>query len=361
MKTSNKAQQYLNEFRTAFDPCFDKYLAEKTEQLTRIDPVMGKILAEKIRDFSAAGGKRIRAALVALGYRAAGGDDERDVLPAAISVELLHSFFLIHDDLIDKSEMRRAGPTVHKMFETDYYQLLKNPTERQHLSYSMALLTGDLCCAMVYEALTSLNLPADRVARAIEKMQQVVTTTVLGQGLDVVRPLEENVSEQAVEQIYLFKTARYTIEGPLHLGLILAKAPDQLFEEISCYAVPVGIAFQVEDDVLGVFGAEEELGKPITSDIKEGKQTILVVATQRLGTKSQRERLKCFLGNPNITLADIKEAQEIMRQSGALAYTRDYARRLVAEGKAKLSQISISAEIKEILEDLADYIIERTF
>lgn len=360
METLEKARQYLEEFRALFEPYFNQYLNEKLKEFAEIDS-MGQIFTEKIRDFSVGGGKRIRPALVGLGYRAGGGDKTEDILPAAISIELLHNFFLIHDDIIDLSDIRRARPTIHKMFEHWFSYILESKASYQHICHSMAILAGDLSCTMAIEALTLVSLPPERIVRSLKKLCAIGRDTVIGEGLDVIRPFEDEVSEETVMQIYLLKTAKYTIEGPLHLGLLFAEADEKLLQDISKYAIPVGIAFQIQDDILGVFGTEEEIGKSITSDIKEGKQTLLTAAVRRLGTETHRERLKFLFGNPNIKPADIEEIKEIMRTTGALVYARSRAQSLAEEGKTRIRQLSIAGDIKEILEGLADYIVERSF
>ena len=360
MEAIERTRQYFEEFRAIFESYFNRYLNEKLRELTEIN-AMGHVFAEKILDFSVGGGKRIRAALVVLGYQAGGGNKTEDVFPAAIAVELLHNFFLIHDDIIDLSDVRRSRPTIHKMFESWSNQIFRNNTDRQHFCHSMAMLAGNLSCAMAIETLTSVNLPAERIVQAFQKLYTIGRDTVIGQGLDITRTFEDEISEEAVMQIYLLKTAKYTIECPLHLGLLLSGADDGLLEEISRYAIPVGIAFQIQDDILGVFGTEEELGKSVTSDIKEGKQTLLTVAAYKLGTEAHRERLKFLLGNPHISPADIEEVREIMRASGSLIYARSRAQLLVEKRKTEIRQLSIIADIKQILEGLADYIMERTF
>ena len=360
MKAIEKAQQYLKEFRAIFEPYFSKYLNEKTGELARISD-MGRLLTEKIFDFSVGGGKRIRATLVALGYQAGGGNKMEDIFAAAAAIELLHNFFLVHDDIIDLSDVRRARPTIHKMFEQWSSQILKGDIDRRHFCHSMAMLAGDLSCVVAIEALTSTNLPAERTVRAFQKLYTIGCDTVIGQGLDITLPFREEVSEEAVMQIYLLKTAKYTIEGPLHIGLLLAGADEKSLEEMSRYAIPVGIAFQIQDDILGVFGTEEELGKSVTSDIKEGKQTLLIVAVRKLGSIAHRERIRFLLGNSQISPADIDEVREIMRLSGALDYARSQAQLLAKKGKAELKQLSIAPNIEQILGGLADYIVERTF
>jgi len=360
METSERIRQYFQEFKAAFEPYFTRYLEGKLGEFAEIDTI-GKLLAEKMVDFSIEGGKRIRAALVALGYQAGDRENPEDIFPAAVAIELLHNFLLIHDDIIDLSDIRRARPTMHKMFEASSGRVFPSSAESQHFCQSMAMLVGDLSCVMATEALTLVNLPAERVVQAFRKLYKIGRDTVIGQGLDIALPLEQEVSEESVMQIYLLKTAKYTVEGPLHVGLTLAGAGEELLEKMSRYAVPVGIAFQIQDDILGVFGTEEELGKSVTSDIKEGKQTLLTVAARRLGTEAQRERLGFLLGNTQVSSADIEEVREIMQLSGALAYARSRAKSLVEDGKAELKKLPINMSIKQILEGLADYIVERTF
>jgi geranylgeranyl diphosphate synthase type I len=360
MDTSERVRQYFREFKASFEPYFTRYLEGKLEEFGEID-AMGQLLAKKMVDFSVGGGKRVRAAFVALGYQAGGGEKPEDIFPAAVAIELLHNFLLIHDDIIDLSDTRRSRPTMHKMFEASSGQVFANNTESQHFCQSMAILVGDLSCMMATEALSLVNLPTERVVRAFQKLYKIGRDTVIGQGLDIVLPLDQEVSEKSVMQIHLLKTAKYTIEGPLHVGLILAGADEESLEKMSRYAVPVGIAFQIQDDILGVFGTEEELGKSVTSDIKEGKQTLLTVTARRLGTKAQRERLMFLLGNPQIDQTDIEEVREIMRLSDALAYARSRAKSLVEEGKEELKKLSIGMDIRQILKGLADYIVERTF
>src|SRR3989344_292020 len=161
METSERVRKYFEGFKTAFESYFARYLEEKLGEFAKID-AMGQLLAEKMVDFSVGGGKRIRVALVVLGYQAGGGEKPEDVFPAAAAIELLHNFLLIHDDIIDLSDIRRARPTMHKMFEAWSGQAFQSSTESQHFCHSMAILVGDLSCVMATEALTLANLPAER-------------------------------------------------------------------------------------------------------------------------------------------------------------------------------------------------------
>lgn len=360
MDTNDRLAVFLETFRQRFEPALEQYLNAKISQLGMID-ALGELVASVVRDFTVGSGKRVRAALVVLGYEAAGGSDADRIVRPAIAIELLHSFFLIHDDIMDRSALRRNRPTVHRAFAAMFRERLERFTalEREHFSQSMALLAGDLCCAIAYEALSLSAFPAERLLAAIRKMHTIVDATVVGQVLDIVRPLEADVTEEEVFKIHLLKTARYTLEGPLHFGMILGGAADEALAAMSRYAVPVGIAFQVQDDLLGVFGTDEELGKPVISDIEEGKKTLLTVSVRQHGTAPQRERLQQLLGRRGLRLTELEEVRAIMRESGAVVACEDRARQLVSEAKQALDPSPFPAAVRGILSEFADYVIRR--
>jgi geranylgeranyl diphosphate synthase type I len=351
---------YLERFKVKFEKALKDYLETQIKELARIDE-MGEVLAKVINDFTLQGGKRLRAALVELGYLATGQEETERILLPAIAVELIHSFVLIHDDIIDRSLLRRNKPTVHRVFEEKYREIFKPLTssERQHFANSMALLTGDLCFAMGYEALSKVDFPSPLVLKAMVHLHSIMKTTVIGEIIDTLKPLNGDITEEMVLRIQFLKTARYTIEGPLHLGMILAGAEEELLAGISEYALPVGIAFQIQDDILGVFGSEEELGKPVTSDIEEGKQTLFTAFIRKYGTEEQRERFFSLLGKRGITLKEFREVKRIIRETKALDYAREKVQEFSLKGKKALENLPISPLVRIILEELADYIVKR--
>lgn len=359
MNTNERLQSYFAAFRKKFEPELTAYLDTKLMSIRAFDPV-GEVLAGTIKDFIVGSGKRVRATLTTLGYRIAGQETVADVFLPAIAIELLHSFFLIHDDIIDRSDIRRHRPTVHRIFQQRYQDTIE-PISIEHFSNSMAILAGDLCCAMAYEALARSNFPPERIIAAINCMHTIIDATVVGQSLDILKPFEKSVPEETIIKIHLLKTAKYTFEGPLHVGMILGGADVTLLRLISNYAIPVGTAFQIQDDILGIFGSEKELGKPVSSDLEEGKQTLLTVFVRTHGAYAQSEKLESCLGKKRVSQEDIDAVRNLMVESGALAYCEKYARNLVMQGKQSLDQLIIPEDIHTILYDLADYVVDRTF
>lgn len=358
---TNQLSAFWETFRQQFEAALHAYLAEKIDALRTIDTV-GSLGAEVVRDFVTGSGKRIRPALVVLGYQAAGGKDRTRILRPAITMELLHHFFLIHDDIMDRSDVRRNRPTVHRVFERLYRGTLKNiaAVDRQHFTYSMAMLAGDLCCAIAYEALSRSDFPSDRVLAGINEIHRMVDATVTGQALDIIQPLARSADEEAVCKIYLLKTACYTFDGPLRLGLILGGAAAETLAAISDYAIPVGVAFQIQDDLLGVFGTEAELGKSVTADIEEGKQTLLTTFTHQHSPHAQRERMTRLIGKRGLSTDELEAVRTMMRETGAVAYCEQRARELVGQGKRALARCAMPACVRSILSELADYAIQRT-
>jgi geranylgeranyl diphosphate synthase type I len=159
--------------------------------------------------------------------------------------------------------------------------------------------------------------------------------------------------------MYEYKTAKYTIEGPLHLGGILAGASDDLIDCFSDYAVPIGIAFQIQDDILGIFGNESKLGKPVGSDISSGKQTILVLKALEKADKKQRKIMGEILGKKNLAMKEIEKFRNIIRDTGSLEYARKISTDFIYQGKNAIESAKINREAKDFLTGIADYMISR--
>lgn len=358
-----RAKQDLDSFKKKMDNFLQEYLEGRIQALVKADTTVGKELGVAVKDFILNGGKRIRAAFVNYGYRAAGGNDEGKINFASASIEILHSFFLIHDDVIDKSDLRRGEPTVHKRYQNLYERkgLLKelDEDEKDHFASSAAIMAGDVCCSLAYEALFESGFDEKRTIEALKMMQKTVLLTGIGEMIDIITPLHKTVSEEDVFHLHYLKTALYTVEAPLLLGAILQGTSPEILSSLSKYGYPVGIAFQIQDDILGIFGHEEELGKPVGSDIREGKQTLLTIKAFENASVSQKKKMKAILGNPDITNLEIEEIKDIATSTGSLEYSMNKAASLVNEGKQALVGIPIQEDIKEMLFGVADYIIER--
>lgn len=342
-------KDYAKKADKALDTFFQKKIAdvEETGKSGKGAPIAIAML-KKYREFSQ-GGKKLRGALIQLGYEIAGGD-KREVISASTSIELIHSFLLMHDDVIDSDEIRRGAPTIHK-----YYEKGNSP----HHGTSMAILMGDLGAYLGMEVLLDSSLNPENKNRAALYFSRLLEHVCFGQGLDITYERVKGITEDNVLEVHLHKTSIYTVEGPLKVGAILGGAPPTTIEAIEKFGRPVGIAFQLRDDELGLFSDEKTLGKPIGGDIKEGKVTILHIKALELARGEDRQFLKYAYGNTNIAKEDVKRVCEITKKCGVFAYSQDLSRKLVNKGKMFIPGITKDKNFAKMFSEMADFMIQR--
>jgi len=304
------------------------------------------------------GGKRLRPAFMFYGYLAANGQEREKMMRATVSIEFIHSFLLIHDDIIDRDIKRHNLDTVNFRYSKIGKNIFKT-LDNVHFGDSMAIIIGDMISAIGHKILFNSQFKAENIIKALIKLQDIISCTVVGEAQDVYIEYRGKTSEKEVLKMYENKTAKYTIEGPLHLGAILAGTDEKILNGLSRYAIPIGIAFQIQDDILGIFGSEEKLGKTVGSDISEGKQTLLVVKAKEKGNKEQKEMLNTLLGKKDLTKNEIKEFQNIIRATGSLDYANNLAKKLIIESKIELKNLQVNSEAKNFLLEIADYMVER--
>lgn len=355
-------RETLSDFKTWMDAELEVYFDQAIAEARKHDVFIADGL-EYAKRFALAGGKRLRGALFFHGYLAGGGTDRENALRAAMSVELVHLFLLVHDDIMDRDHLRHGIPTIHAHYEAVGRTLFPR-TDAGHFGTSMALILGDMLGAFGNQILFTSPFPPDRVVRALERLQGIVSFTVIGQSQDFLIEHRREATEQDVLSMYENKTARYTVHGPLFLGYILSGADDPGFERmLDAYALPIGIAFQIQDDILGIFGSQEKIGKPVASDIVEGKMTLLVTRALEKANGPTAKRLRFLLKRgTNITGRDVEEFRSILIGTGAVDYARDLARRSIEQGKsAVLAYPSLPDEARGFLLGLADYMAAREF
>ncbi|OGY25176.1 MAG: hypothetical protein A2Z11_00045 [Candidatus Woykebacteria bacterium RBG_16_43_9] len=334
------------------------YLDEKIAEASKIHPET-TVLGEEIRRFVAAGGKRVRPAFAYSAYVASSGRSFEAILYASAALELLHAFALIHDDIIDKADLRRGEPSVHKAFEY-FHKNRKFKGSSQKFGIDTAILVGDLALSFADELLNTAPFPSERIRRAKSYYDLMKKQVLYGEYLDVLVPVKGQVTEEDILKILEYKTAKYTIERPLHIGAVLAGAEEEDLIVYSSYGVPLGQAFQMQDDVMGTFGSEEKIGKPTDSDIKEGKQTMLVVKAYEFSSSSDRKVLNRVIGNNKATNEEIEEAREIIRQCGALDYSQNLSYKLINSAKAAIREAKLVEEGRNYLLEAADYLLTRS-
>lgn len=270
------------------------------------------VVLEATRALTLRGGKRLRAALLAATYEAcAGPGGAAAVVGAGVALELLQAYFLIHDDWMDGDEMRRGGPAVHAA--------LAQAFQSGHDGAASAVLAGDFVAAMAQRALLGVSLPAPNVLGAAQTFARIQEDVVLGQLLDVHGAA---ASRAEVERTYDRKTGSYTARGPVRMGALLAGAGDGAVGALDAFAQPLGVAFQLRDDLLGIFGDPRITGKPAGNDLRRGKRTALVVDFlhgEQAAQGRARGAFEAVFGRADATEPDVAQVVEDLVAAGSKA------------------------------------------
>jgi len=344
--------------RPRVDKALAVFLATQRARLLAIDEVLADV-ADALDDFVLLGGKRLRPAFAYWGYRGAGGGDSEQVVAAVAALELVQASALIHDDLMDRSDTRRGEPAIHRRFAARHAAAGWGG-DGEAFGDSAAVLLGDLALVWSDELLhTSGVEPAD-LARARPVFDEMRTEVTVGQYLDVLTQATADTSLDRAGKVARFKSAKYTVERPLLLGAALAGAPAEVHDAYSAFGLPLGEAFQLRDDVLGVFGDPAQTGKPAGDDLREGKRTYLVAAAFAGLDDSGRTELDAGLGDQGLDFDGVTRLRALIRASGALAATERRIDELMAASLAALDKARIDEEAREVLHRLADAATRRT-
>ena len=299
-------------------------------------------------------GKCIRGTLINLGYNMHKKDNL--FLPLAASYEAFETSILIHDDIIDNSDLRRNKRTIHELYKDDFkeYKIDNTPT-------SLALCIGDLGFYFTNEYLVTKYKNNKNLAKLLSYYNNTVIDTAKGEILDVYLPfIEKNdkyhlLNEEDIMQIYKLKTSKYTIVGPFVLGMILSGSNNKEIKELEHILEPLGIAFQIKDDILGIFSDSKTIGKSTYSDIEEFKQTILY-SYIKINRKEYLDDLLKIYGKNNITDKDSQKVKDILIKSGSLEYATNKMNELFNSSKEQIQKSNIKQDIKNILNGLIKYL-----
>ena len=302
-----------------------------------------------------AAGKRLRPAFCYWGWRAAGGGDCPEIYTAAAALELLQASALIHDDVMDASDTRRGQPAVHRQFA----RLAggDGPPRRRPVRRRRGHRDRRHAAVLDQSAVSRLRLPPGILARGLRAFDAMQTEVAAGQYLDILSQARGATSVAEALRVITFKTTKYTIERPLQLGASLAAEQQP---SLSNYAIPLGVAFQLRDDVLGVFGDPEQTGKPVTGDISEGKRTVLIALARQSASAGQRAVLDHYVGDRELTPAGASEVRAVLTQTGALAQCEAMIAASVTDAVAALADARITAEARSALAALAVTATDRT-
>jgi geranylgeranyl diphosphate synthase type I len=325
------------------------FLAQRAQQLVDVDPRLAPV-ASAIGGLVLAGGKRIRPAFVYWGYRATGADHTEALWHAAAAVELIQTFALIHDDVMDRSARRRGQPTVHVELAS-HHRATGLTGDGPWFGVGAAVLAGDLAFVWADELFDATPLDAADLDRGREVFTALRTELMAGQYLDLLLTASADAGPEQARRVALLKAGRYTVTRPLHLGAALGGGAPELCAALTAFGDAVGVAFQLRDDILGLFGDPNATGKGVLDDLRQGKRTVLMLEALARCSPAERAVLSAALGDADVDDITGERVRAIVRGCGALADVEAQVRRHFDHALAALATIDQPA--RRALEQLA--------
>lgn len=348
---------------SAVEKRMNDLLGEYAERSRQISPASVEMV-DSIADLVASG-KRLRALLAWWGWQGAGGEaNDPRIIEAGVSLELFQAAALIHDDVVDRSDTRRGRPSVHRRFES----LHRNSgwtQESAHFGVASAVLTGDLALALSEEAFASAADATAFASTARTAFNTMRFEVMVGQYLDIlgevdVHDIDPAEAQSRARTVVEYKSANYSVVWPLAIGAVLAGADESTLEGLSRFSRPLGIAFQLQDDLLGVFGDPELTGKPAGDDLREGKRTELIAHALDHLDESGASRLTGALGDTQLSDTDVVEIQDLLEASGARTALSGEVRDLGEQALTALDALDVADPVRQGLRRLTERILQRS-
>jgi geranylgeranyl diphosphate synthase, type I len=333
---------FVTRVRAQVEAGLAAWLDERVAGATQRGADVGAV-ADALRQLTLRGGKRMRPVLLAAAYEGCAGEGgSATVAPAGVALELFQAYLLTHDDWMDGDDLRRGGPSVPAMMRERFGAQLVG---------AMSVLAGDLAAAWSRCALFETPLPPTRILRAAEELTRVEEEVVQGQVLDVVGLSR---SSAAVEAVHSLKTASYTVRGPVAMGAHLAGASDDQLASLVAFAEPLGVAFQLRDDLLGVFGDANTMGKSAGGDLRKGRYSAVVVATASMSGPVER-----VFGREDASDEDVRSAIASLETSGVRAQVEARIEELARASRVALEGVRLTGEGRILLASAAEALTQR--
>lgn len=349
----------LGSFRAMIDRRLSDFLQEKVEQAMSAETAE---LIGLLADFHRRGGKRIRPLLCLCGWHISAGRPEVDevAIDLAASLELFHMFALIHDDIMDRSDLRRGRPSMHRMLERFWDG---DGTGNQHPEWfgtSSAILLGDLAMVLSLEMLTASGMSSEQRDSVYPVMDSMRIELLHGQYHDLLAEQSLSADIEATLRVIRYKTAKYTVERPLQLGAALAGGEAAVLQACSSYALPVGEAFQLRDDLLGVFGDPARTGKSVVDDLRDGKLTTLIAVALQRGDPAEVTLMTSLVGNPELDSAGVETIRNVLVSTGAVRAVEDMISQRVRTANRVLERAPFPEQVRNTLADIAALLTNRS-
>lgn len=340
---------------TQVDAVLDRFFSVATQRAT----AYGDHYVELWRTLEAntIGGKRFRPRMVLAAYTALGGEDLEAAANVGAAFELLHTALIVHDDVIDRDFVRRGAPNIAGTFRSAALARGASTDSAEQSALSAAVIAGDLALFNSYRLIDRSGVQDDVRAALIDVMDEALFASAAGELIDVdfaLRPDVPTVDDILTMERY--KTAVYSFECPLQAGAILAGASDEVIQTLADYGREMGIAYQVVDDLLGVFGDEDKTGKSTSGDLREGKRTVLIAYAT---TTDRWSELSTLLGDPELTDAQAERARELLTECGARTFAEGLARYYANRALNRLVLPHIPASLRAELHPVADAVLGR--
>ena len=340
----------INQELLNFVAAENKYLNEIGSELAPVATAMERFLLDS--------GKRLRPLFAYLGFLGTGSKPSIEILRACASLELVHVCALMHDDVMDASDTRRGAPSIHRAFEAMHVEEKLSGSAAQ-FGISSAILLGDLALVWSAKMLHQSGIDGATLLRSLPMYDEMRVELMAGQYLDV---YEQALASESVERslkVARYKSGKYTIERPLHFGAALGDGKPDLFTTYSNYGLPLGEAFQLRDDILGIFGDPQETGKPAGDDLREGKRTVLLAKVMELADSTQKSEISSTLGNQGLNLAQVNKVREIFVSTGALSEVEALISKLTSSAQSALEHGEIDPMATSALTQLLTIVTQR--
>ena len=344
----------LAEIKNKIDRELAKFIQEidADYSLSKISP----LLFNSIKDFLLRDGKRIRPILFCVGYLGFTKKPALHLYKSALSWELLHDFLLVHDDIIDKSNIRRGKPSMHQMLN----KYLRGYKNLKFNGQDLAIVIGDIMYAFAINALLSIKQKVSRKEQALKKFIEATIYTASGEFIELLYGLEnlEKIKKEHIYRIYDYKTAQYTFASPLATGAIFAGASKGQTDKLLKYGIFLGRAFQIKDDILGLFSEERKIGKSIFSDLQEAKKTILIWYAYNNSSEENKSAIRMIFTKEKVKKTDLIKIRKLVSISGALDYVKREITLLSNKAANLIASTAMYPRYKECLNTYAQEILK---
>ena len=314
-------QSKIKKYKQLIDADIEKYSRAIQKSTLNNYGAKSRVATDAYIEILSRGGKRIRGALTMIGYEMMGGKNKQMIIEASRAIEMIHAYIIIMDDIQDNSSIRRRGPTAHVALAS-YHKKMYLAGDSEHFGISLALNAMNIGNHSAQAIITNLDVPEELKLKALSILNRAIIVTAHGQTNDILNEVSNSVTMKDIDNVLEWKTAYYTFLNPLTFGMVLAGADCSATDAVRNYSLNAGRAFQITDDILGIFGSEFESGKSSLDDIKEGKRTILTLYALENADKADKNFLIQMLGNQNITQTEFERCKDIIIESGALSYAQ---------------------------------------